>query len=86
MSYRRAACAPIRSLRLPPSYWDKVWAAWCPTCHQEAMPLSTGCCGFCDTNLAGQPTRGPYDEPLAGPSPSEDAARQEHTHSIAIAA
>jgi hypothetical protein len=59
--------ADVRRLRFPPSHWDTVWAAWCPTCEQESMPLSTGCCGFCDTNLAGQPTRGPYDQPLIGP-------------------
>jgi hypothetical protein len=59
-----------RILKFPPSYWDGVWAAWCPTCKQEAMPLSSGCCGFCGTQLAGQPTREAHDAPLTGPTPS----------------
>lgn len=71
-----------RILKLPPSYWDSVWAAWCPTCRQEAMPLSSGCCGFCDTQLAGQRTRGAYDPPLEDPT-EESAGR---VHRIAIAA
>jgi len=44
----------VRQLRLPPSHWDKVWTAWCPTCQQEAMPLRSGLCGWCDTDLHGQ--------------------------------
>ncbi len=28
------------------------------------MPLASGTCGFCNTYLAGQRTRGPYDAPL----------------------
>jgi hypothetical protein len=43
------------------NYWRAVWAAWCPTCHQETMPFPSGRCGFCDTHLRGSSTRGPYD-------------------------
>jgi hypothetical protein len=28
------------------------------------MPFPSGRCGFCDTHLRGQPTRGPHDVPL----------------------
>ncbi len=75
--------AHVRQLRLPPSHWDKVWAAWCPTCGQEAIPLSTGCCGFCDTNLAGQATRGPHDAPLTADTAANGSR---NIHPIAIAA
>lgn len=60
----RSRRAVISRRRLPPAHWAQVWAAWCPVCEQETMPLNTGCCGFCDTNLAGQVTRGPYDPPI----------------------
>lgn len=29
-----------------------LFAAWCPTCEQEAMPLTTGRCGWCDTPIS----------------------------------
>lgn len=63
----------VHQFRLPRSHWDSVWAAWCPTCAEEAMPLSSGICGFCDTYLTGQRTRGPYDPPL-GKGEDETAA------------
>lgn len=78
--------AHVRNLRLPRSHWDDVWAAWCPTCRQEAMPLTTGCCGFCDTNLAGQVTRGPYDDPLTADAADGGPTRLLANPSIAIAA
>ena len=50
--------------RLKPAVlkWNDVWAAWCPTCLQECMPMPSGRCGFCETSLVGQPTR-EWDEP-----------------------
>ena len=75
MSNRRAQRSATRRFRLPPSHWGKVWAAWCPTCEQEAMPLPSGICGICDTSLAGQPTRGPYEKPLTGLAPVETASK-----------
>lgn len=39
------------------NYWRSVWAAWCPVCAQETMPFPSGRCAFCDSHLAGQPTR-----------------------------
>ena len=48
----------------PRSQWRDVWAAWCPTCRQECIPLDSGICGWCNTKLDGQPTRGPLDAPL----------------------
>jgi len=30
-----------------------ILAAWCPTCDQEAMPMSNGTCGWCDTPIIG---------------------------------
>lgn len=45
-------------------HWRGVWAAWCPTCEQETMPLPSGRCAFCDTHLAGQPTRAAGEPPL----------------------
>jgi hypothetical protein len=50
--------------RLRAANWDEVWAAWCPTCHQECMPMPRGTCAFCDTSLIGQPTREPHEPPL----------------------
>lgn len=68
----RIANAPLRarprSRRLPPSHWKHVWAAWCPTCEQDTMPMPTGCCGWCDTDLTGQPTREWFEPPLRGPA------------------
>lgn len=55
------------------NHWRGVWAAWCPTCRQETMPFPSGRCGFCDTHLRGQPTRGPYDPPVSGGLTSADA-------------
>ena len=65
-----------RQLTHPPSYWRTIWAAWCPKCKQECMPLLTGTCGFCDTPLIGQPTRGPYDPPLTRESLSDSLIRR----------
>jgi hypothetical protein len=56
------------------NHWRAVWAAWCPGCRQETMPFASGRCGFCDTHLRGQPTRGPYDPPLACGLARPDAA------------
>lgn len=75
-----------RARRLPRSHWSKVWAAWCPTCEQEAMPLSTGCCGWCDTHLAGQPTRGPYDPRITAATADKLASHIHNPRPIATAA
>jgi hypothetical protein len=66
------------SRRRPPSYWTGIWAAWCPTCEQEAMPMPSGRCGWCDTNLAGQPTRRWFEPPLRGPGTPEHTGEQNH--------
>jgi len=52
----------ITDLRVPD--WSRVWAAWCPSCRQECIPMRSGRCGFCDTSLVGQPTRESYEPPL----------------------
>lgn len=83
-SHFSAQALRTHARRLPPSYWSKVWAAWCPSCQQEAMPLSSGCCGWCDTDLYGQPTRGPYDPPLVAPCVHSTINR--HNHLTAVAA
>lgn len=28
-----------------------IIGAWCPRCRQEAMPVSLGRCGWCDTRI-----------------------------------
>jgi hypothetical protein len=44
--------------------WTEIWAAWCPTCRQECVPMPSGRCGFCDASLLGQPTRNWNAPPL----------------------
>jgi hypothetical protein len=63
MGERKPASAILTALNAAtPSSWDEVWAAWCPACQEECIPLPSGRCGFCGMNLLGQPTRA-YDEP-----------------------
>ena len=71
MAVRSVPFGTHTSRRLPPSHWRGVWAAWCPTCEQDTMPMPSGCCGWCDTNLAGQPTCDWFEPPLRGPVAAE---------------
>jgi hypothetical protein len=57
-----------------PSSWEDVWAAWCPACLEECIPMRDGRCGFCGMTLLGQPTRR-YDEaPLTAESVKSQVA------------
>lgn len=60
--HSKALACRIASLRV--SDWSKIWAAWCPFCRQECIPMPSGRCGFCDTSLVGQATRCPNEPPL----------------------
>jgi hypothetical protein len=71
MAVRSVLFSTHTSRRLPPSHWRDVWAAWCPTCEQDTMPMPSGCCGWCDTHLSGQPTRQWFEPPLRGSTTGE---------------
>lgn len=57
LSARLRATKKAPPFRIQPVCWDEVWAAWCPQCQDECMPLKDGVCPFCDSLLFGQPTR-----------------------------
>lgn len=63
-SLARSAAAPSAHAQYGWNYWRSIWAAWCPTCQQETMPFPSGRCGFCNTHLAGQPTRQAHEPAL----------------------
>jgi hypothetical protein len=53
-----------RLASLKATHWSDVWAAWCPNCRQECVPMPSGRCGFCDASLVGQPMRNWNEPPL----------------------
>lgn len=59
-----SAALASRLASLTVTQWDEVWAAWCPDCRQECVPMTSGRCGFCDASLLGQPTRNWNEPPL----------------------